>query len=277
MRYYPQDRDYQPIRYLGRVPVYATTVLTALYAAGMLVTTMLATAHAPVDYFSFSTELFYQHGWIWQPFTCTFVNGPSFFFVFALFCFYQFCVEIERFFGRTRFLVLYALMLLTPALVLGLWRLAGNIGEFSGMYELTAGLFIALATLYPSLEYFGWVPLKYVAFACLAVAALGYFPTHDWQGLTVLLAECALGYGGVRYLKFGASFPSFSLRRFFRRSPRLRVLPSPSAEPPGATPPAVDAILDKIARSGFASLSAAERDQLEKARESILKRGPRAE
>jgi hypothetical protein len=84
-----------------------------------------------------------------------------------------------------------------------------------------------------------------------------------------------------------------------QRKPRFRVVPSPSERTGGfgrsaAGAPAaprvraseinasvrsmqaeseVDALLDKIARSGLASLSAAERERLEKARQEMLKKG----
>jgi hypothetical protein len=69
--------------------------------------------------------------------------------------------------------------------------------------------------------------------------------------------------------------------RMPRRRPKLRVLPKPSS-PPRAIPRVelaetaadteVDALLDKIAKTGLASLTASERARLEKAREELLKK-----
>jgi hypothetical protein len=279
MRLYPGNRDNEPLRYFGRVPVYAATILAALYCVGLLVTVVLNTAGWPVGNLTFSTEDFFLRGWLWQLPTCTLVNFPSFFFPFGVFFFYRFSVELEQYFGRPAFLKLYALLLATIAVVLGAWRLAGRPGMYYGMNEVTIGVFIAYATLYPNLEFFDWVPLKYVAFICMAVDALSYVNDHSWPGLTVMLAICAVSFGCVRYAKLGGSveFGDWARRlNPFRRRPKFRVLPSPGAPAPRAgglaNMASVDAILDKIAQSGFASLTPDERDQLEQARDILNKK-----
>jgi len=279
MRTTTSHSDYEPLGRIGRVPVYATTIITALYFIGMVVTAILTSANVDVSRFEFYPAEFYRQYRFWQPFTCTFLNAPDFFFPFGLFFFYMASIEIERYLGRSRLLQLYFLTLVAPALVLGLWYVAGYEYIYTGMYEVTVAMFIAFATLYPNIEYWGWVPMKYIAFVCLSVAALGYFPKHDWMGLSVLLAECVLGFGLVRHIRNGGSLLEFGfLRRLnpFRRRPKFRVLPPPVRDVSArasSLPVSVDAILDKIAQSGFASLTAEERDQLEKAREILLKKG----
>jgi membrane associated rhomboid family serine protease len=246
----------------------------------LLVTVVLKAANGPVEIFSFSTEQFFLHGWLWQLLTCTFINYPSFFIPFGIFFFYRFAVEIEQYFGRAALLKLYALLLVTIAAVLGAWRLAGLPGLYAGMNEVTIGVFIAYATLYPNLEIFDWVPLKYVAFICMAVDALSYVTYRSWPGLTIMLAVCAVSFGFVRYAKLGGSIEFGDWARQinpFRRRPKFRVLPSPVAPAPRvsgglANMASVDAILDKIARSGFASLTQDERDQLEQARDVLNKK-----
>jgi len=281
MRFYPGDPDHQPLGHVGRVPVFATTIFATLFVVGMVGTVMLQTAGSSFQWLVFSTPDFYFHGWIWQPFTCVFVNRADFFFLFGVYFFYRFGIEIEQYLGRRVFLTLYFLLIISLVGVLGLWQLAGVPGEFMGMSDVTIGLFIAYATLYPNLEYFGWVPMKHVAFACLAISALSYFPTHDWPGLSVMLAICAVSFGYTRYKKLGGTLEIPDLARRlnpFRRRPKFRVLPSPegfAARPsdgPTSTVQSVDTILDKIAQKGFASLTQAERDQLEKAREILNKK-----
>jgi hypothetical protein len=67
----------------------------------------------------------------------------------------------------------------------------------------------------------------------------------------------------------------------FRRRPKFHVVPKPETRPRTASPSGVfqsvpdddvDALLDKIARNGIASLTAGERQQLERAREALLKK-----
>jgi membrane associated rhomboid family serine protease len=281
MRVYPGNPNHEPYGHVGRVPVYAATIIAVLMCAGMFATTMLETVGGPLQLFVFSTGNFYLHGWIWQLLTCTFINEPNFFFLFGIYFFYRFGVEFEQYLGHRAFLTLYALLLVALAVVLGLWQFAGIPGEFSGMSDITIGVFIAYATLYPNLEYFGWVPLKHIAFACIAISALSYFPTHDWPGLSVMLAICGVSFGYTRYKKLGGAMelPAFAHRlNPFHRRPKFRVLPSPEGSSPrlpsggSGSVQSVDAILDKIAQQGFASLTQDERDQLEKAREILNKK-----
>ncbi|HVU37014.1 MAG TPA: DUF6576 domain-containing protein [Opitutales bacterium] len=280
MRFYSDHRDNTPLRYFGRMPVYAATILAALYVAGLFVTVILNVVHGPREGLEFSTEQFFHHFWLWQIFTCTFINDPQFFFPFAVFFFYQFGSELEQFFGRRTFFKLYGALLLTIVLILGAWQLLGVQGRYYGMNEVTIGLFVAYATLYPNLECFGWVPMKYVAFACCFISAMGYLSGRDWYGLSILSGTCLAAFGLTRYLKLGGSveFGEWAARlNPFRRRPKLRVLPNPERATPRAeagtgTSASVDAILDKIARDGFASLSQGERDQLEKAREILNKK-----
>jgi hypothetical protein len=71
------------------------------------------------------------------------------------------------------------------------------------------------------------------------------------------------------------------IRSLFRKKPKLRVVPPPvpSARRPVPTPAVqeegdveIDALLDKIAKSGLNSLSKAERAKLERARQELLKK-----
>jgi len=281
MRFYPGDSDHQPLGHVGRVPVFAATIFAALYVIGMVVTVIIRTVGGDLSLFIFSTQQFYGHGWLWQPFTCTFVNGPNFFFVFSAIFSYQFGVEYERFFGRRTYLILNALLLATIVLVLGAWHFAGSPGEHYSMYTICIGLIVAYATLYPNLEYLGWVPFKFIAFACIFIDSLNYLgQVIDWHGLSVMLAICGVSFGFTRYKKLGGSLEIPALARRlnpFRRRPKFRVLPSPEGSGPRGSfgesaQASVDAILDKIAQKGFASLTQTERDQLEKAREILNKK-----
>ena len=269
--------DYQPIRYLGRMPVYATTILTAVFALGIIVYTVLASARiSPGFLLGFSPARF-MDGALWQPLTYVFVNGPSFFTALGLLCFYQWAVEVERYLGRVRFLKLFALLVLAMPLLCAVWRSLGSSYSIAGNYELTAAFLVAFATLYPNIEFFGWIPLKWFAFACVAIGSLMYFPGHDWPGLSMLWVECAAAFGFVRLIQRGGSVEFGDLLDKFGRRPKFRVLPSPGAgeTDDDGTMGEVDALLDKIAKSGMNSLSSRERAKLEKARAALMKKDRR--
>ena len=97
------------------------------------------------------------------------------------------------------------------------------------------------------------------------------------DALTLLLGTCAAAFGYVRWVQRGGEI-SLPKLPSLRKRPKLRVVPRPASrteidhteEDESTTE--VDALLDKIAKSGLASLSAAERAKLEKAREDLMKR-----
>lgn len=281
MRFYPDNRDNTPLRHIGQVPVYVTTILTALYVVGLLITALFLTVGGRLGYFEFSTELFFLRGWLWQIVTCTFVNGPTPYFLLWIYVFYRCGMEIEQFFGRRTLLKFYALQIVAVVVVLGLERLTGRQSLFAGMSAITTGFFIGFATLYPNLQWFGLVAMKYVAGAFFGIMVLSNLSYHQWSDLSVLLAVGGTSFGFIRQAKLGGSldFGEWTKKlNPFRRRPKFRVLPSPErpVSRPGASGNSsiysVDAILDKIAKDGFASLTQDERDQLERARDILNKK-----
>ena len=149
---------------------------------------------------------------------------------------------------------------------------------------LLPGLLVAFATLYPQTEAWGWVPFKWVAFVCIACGSLMLLASRDWLQLAELWASCAVAFLFIRhaveqeYDDYTA--PLARVRQWLRRKPKLRVLPTPVAPrravvETGDAASEMDALLDKIAKSGLASLTARERTRLERAREALLKKDRR--
>jgi len=280
---YFASHDQRPITFWGRVPVYAIGVITAAYAVGLILCVLFETARISVVPAMFAPRAFLR-GALWQPFTFSFVGGVSFFTLLGLMCLYSWGVEVERHLGRARFLTLFALLVLVqPALSLVWWLVFGVPVALGGSYAVTAALLIAFATIYPNIEYFGWIPLKWFAFACFAIGSLMYFPAHDWVGLSMLWAACGAAFGYVRSLQQGRTFDlAGKVRTLFRPRPRLSVVPR--ERPPAGPIPrrgnardpvdSIDAILEKISKSGMASLTARERATLEKVRETLIKKEP---
>jgi len=279
MDYLPNYRDNQPLTWWGKVPVYVTTLLAVLYTAGFVLVAVVESGRWDLGIFTFSPYRF-MHGAVWQPLTYSLINELSFFAPFGIMCLYFWGIEVEKYLGRARLLTLFALLVFfQPVVGLGLFGLSGMQfgGELRGNYEILAGLLIAFATLYPNIEYFGWVPLKWFAFACVAAGSLMALAAHNIVSLGILWGECLIAWGYITWLRRGGNAPAFSLRWLTRWRPKLRVLPDPEGgvrrSPAGPTPAGeVDAILDKISRSGFASLTDEERARLEKAREIILRK-----
>ena len=213
-------------------------------------------------------------GEVWRVASYGLVNPPSLQFVIDMLMFVWFGREVERYFGRKKYLWLYAyIYLVTPVLftLLGLWLPMVRVGE-TGSFAL----FVAFATITPDAMLMFNVLAKWAALILVGIFSLMALAYHDTAGLISLWATCGFAFAFVRHHQGHISLPDL---RFWRRKPKFRVLPDLPATGNETARSAreeaqaeMDALLDKIARSGIASLSAKERAKLEKARERLMKK-----
>jgi membrane associated rhomboid family serine protease len=272
--------DFRPVMWLRGHPLFVTHVIVLTYVVTMLVAA-LAGPGAIAEWsawLGFSSELVHR-GQVWRIFTYGLVNPPSLWFVVDMLIIVWFGRELERFFGRKVFIRFYAaLYLLTPVVftLLGFFRPLTLVGETGGF-----ALFIAFATLYPGAVMLFNILAKWLAIIAVSLYSLLHLYARDFVGLTALWITLGFAHGFVRHEQGRLTLPKLALPSF-RQRPRLRVLPRPPphAEIDQATieddaSGEVDALLDKIARSGLASLTPAERARLEKAREDLMRRETR--
>ena len=275
---YGSSEENQPVTWLRGYPVYAAHLIVLVYVVSMLVTTLIFASggRAFLDWFAFSSSDVF-HGQIWRIATYGLINPPSIWFVIDMFMIVWFGRELEKFFGRRTFLTLYGcIYFISPLLltVIGVVRptfLSGQTGGFA--------LFVAFATLYPNVSLLFNILAKWMALILVGIFSLIAFAAQDWVSLMTLWGTSGLAFVFVRYQQGAYNLPKI---RFRRREPKLRVLPDPKVEK--ATRPAradsvkpssmaeIDALLDKIAHSGMASLTAKERAKLDAAREDLLKK-----
>ena len=278
------SRNNEPLARWHDHPVYLTTILTALFAAGHLLTAILQALRSPLlEMLSMQMPL--HPAWsLWRLGTYIFADRISFFTPFAILFFYWMSLGIETHIGRVllaKLLVLLALV--TPAVLAFFWWGRGLPSIFAGNYVFLSGLLVAFATLYPNSEAWGWVPFKWMAFACVLCGSMLLFGEHDWLQLTALWTSCAVGFAYMRHAKEleydDYESPLAGVAKFFQRKPKLRVLPAPAPRAPrhreiekDDAMSEVDALLDKIAQSGMASLTPRERAKLEEARAALMKK-----
>ena len=267
--------DYRPVAWIGRYPVRIITIITALYVLGMFATVAMQTANSNFLVFAFQYPMFIR-GAFWQPLTCTFIQTANFFFLFNVLFLYWSGREVEAFLGRRHFIQLFGMLLLIPPVVISAWAPFGREWIYFGSYEVCIGMFIAFATLYPNVELFGWVTLKWLAFAGIILGSMQELPNHAWGNLSVLWTMCAAAF---LYIRFVQGRVPINLERFrlLRRRPKLHVVQKSSAQRPVEQDDvyaSVDPILDKISKSGIGSLTANERRQLDRARNRLLKKSP---
>jgi hypothetical protein len=266
--------DYRPVAWMGRYPVRVTSIVCALFVVGMFATVTAQTAGWDFSPLAFQTHSF-LHGAIWQPFTCTLIQTASFFFLFNIFFFYWSGNQVEQYLGVRRYLKLLGLLLLIPPVFFLAWGRMSAPWSYYGSYELTVGMFIAFATLYPNIEIFGWVSLKWLAFAGLVLGSMQYLPHHEWGYLTVLWGMCLTAFLFIRTVQERLPFAAADFQRLnpFRKKPRLHVVQKSetrSVVEPDDVYESVDPILDKISRLGIGSLTASEKKILDRARNRLL-------
>jgi len=267
------DED-RPVTWIGRYPVRIITIVVAVYVLGMFATVALGTARVSLLPFAFNAGSF-VHGSVWQPFTCTLIQSPSFFFLISMLFLHWSGAEVEKFLGRNRFLLFFGLLLLVPPVVMLSWSALGEYWSYAGSYELTVGMFIAFAALYPNVEMLGWVTLKWLAFAGLVLASMQYLPNHDWGNLSVLWGMCLASFWYIRFAQ-GRPLLEFDFGRFrlFKPKPKFHIVQKSTSRrvvEPEDVYASVDPILDKIAKSGIGSLTPGEKQTLDRARNRLLK------
>jgi hypothetical protein len=271
--------EHQPVTWFRGHAIFAAHFVVLVFVVSLVVTAVLqATNSIGVLSLLPFTSSAVLHGEIWRIFTYGLYNPPSLWFVIDMLMIVWFGRELERFFGRGKFLRFFGVLYLLPPLLftaLGLvlpTQLAGQMGGFA--------LFVGFATLYPNVSLLFNILAKWAAIILVALYSLIHFSNRDTAGLLSLWATCGFAFCYVRYQQGIFRLPSLRLPR---SQPKLRVLPdlktksssssaatrAPAAE---ATMVEVDALLEKIAQSGMSSLTAKERAKLDAARDDLMKR-----
>lgn len=272
----------RPVTYFRGYPIYYATILTMAYAVGVL-GTFLAKAfggwEAIVLLLAFDSSRSILGGQIWQTVTYSFIDVPSFFTIIGLLFLYVSAVEIEKYIGKARFLTLYAVIILIPVVTLtALGLITSSPILYFGQTQVMIGLFIAFCTLYPGVQWGGFLTAKWVAIASLVLSSAVDLSSSAWVSLGELWLISGFSFGYIRFLQRGGELPSFRLP-LLRRRPKLRVVQKPKSRPRPAVIEAADTgnvemdqLLDKISKHGLNSLTPQERAALERAREKLLEK-----
>lgn len=258
-----------PLTWVGSYPVYVSTVLAAVHSVALVLATLFMAAGARgmlLAMFGFSSSRVLGDFAIWQFVTYAFVQTPDILFLLEIYLLVVFGREIETFLGRSAFLKLYATLLLLPPLVLSVAGIAGYPTWYEGSSALHFGVFIAFATLYPGAQIFFSIQARWVAIALLAISVLRCLAYSQMTDLAVLLLDAGAAFAAIQLLSGSWTFHLPAAKS------HLRVV-EPVRERRQTVPETtIDAILEKISKSGMASLTVRERVQLEKARAELLEK-----
>ncbi len=289
---FERSDDYQPLFWVQGRPVHVTTLLVILHSLSLVACCLLSglTGTNPWEAMAFSSDAVLHQWKLWQIVTYVFVQTPSLWFVVNMFFLFMWGREVERFFGRTTFIALYAgLMVVTPVVLLTHGLLSGlnQIAVFPGPNTVHFGVFLIFATIYPGVQFFFGIPCKWIAYGLVAIAALQCFAFRLVNDGLILAGTVAAAYYGARYASMGSE--AFGVLGNFREMlPRRKVIAAPRVQ--ARTRRAVDSysggdhdrssdvhqsidpLLDKISKHGLGSLTHSERAALEKARVSLLRK-----
>jgi len=285
MARYSSYSNNTPLTTWNNVPIYLTTILTGCFALGLLFSLL---AGLGITMALFGAPIPLHPLWsVWRLFTYILVDRVSYFTLFSIAFFYWACLGIETHLGRPALVRLLVMLVLMNPLVSLLWYwIAHQPSENIGAYTFLAGLITSFATLYPNSE--GWfgLPFKWIAAASIFLGVIVIVREGTMIELVQLLACCAAGFAFINHAKemeYDDAIP-FTTRiknLFPRKKAKFRVLPDPESTPvrrpvvESADDVEMDALLDKIAKNGMASLTAKERSRLEKGREALLKKDKR--
>jgi rhomboid family protein len=270
--------DYRPVTWIGRYPVDVTTILVIGHVAAMVSGCFLL-AFGGSGFFNWlmfdSADVL--HGYAWhQLVTYAFVHPPTSLLWFAveMYMLFTFGREVERFLGRNAFIALYAALLIAPSLLLTLWGFEQRVGLAGSIY-LHLGVFIAFATIYPRVELMFRILAKWAALVFIGASTLQLLAYHVWWDLAVVWLTAAVAFLFVEFRGAGPELTWLTnLKTLMRPKPRLHVVQKSSTRRAAEADDvyaSVDPILDKISKSGIASLTEGERRQLDRARKRLLK------
>ena len=273
----PRSSDSEgPLTWIGNFPVYASTALAGVHAATLVLTALAlaAGAESVIQTFVFSSGAVVHDHSIWQLATYAFVHMPPYWvFLIELYLLVVFGRELEGYLGRGAFLRFYLTLLLAPTVLLAVAQWAGWQSTTAGSSALHFGVFVAFALIHPTAEMFFGIQAKWIALALLAINSLQCLALSDYESLAVLAVDCVAAclfiavFQGRISLRLPARRP---VPAAGHRRPRPRPAPSGEAAREEDLHGSIDPILDKISRSGLASLTPLERERLEKARHRLI-------
>lgn len=260
----PESQDRLPLMWWKQRPVYLAMIIALVAGASMIVTAAWGVPW--IAHLAFNFENAFRLFYLWTPLTYVLVNPFNFWTLVGCILLWNFGEAVEQHLGRRAFVRLLLLLTLAPPLVVILLSLLGVHGfSCMGIAQLSFGLFVAFAALYPRakisviiLTLDAWV----LAAVLAGINAFNCIGRRDWSSLLLLAANVGTAYAFIRYETGALKLPSLP-----KRSPPQTRKPAKKS-----STPTVDDILDKISHQGMQSLTAEERRILDQASDQMKRR-----
>jgi len=275
----PTSGPYTPLMYVRGFPVDTTTLLVVVHIGAMVLTAvaMTLTGTDMVEAYSSVVRWFGFYGpeaitgKVWTLFTYPFVHNIAvehIWFAIEMLMFFWFGREVERHIGRNAYIWFYALLVVVPALVVGLASAFIPVGSLVGSNIIHFAVFIGFVTIYPNVQFFFGLVAKWLAWGLLAIFTLSSLVQRDWIGLIHLWTTCGGSYFLLRSSGIGGGFSWFESMEHWkeeRQQHKEDVRERKILEKRQEEEASVDAILEKISQQGIQSLNPTERELLERA------------
>lgn len=285
MWYQQQSEDYRPLFWFSGRPVYANLLLVVAHVVSFVVCAICVsflTLQTVYNALTLDPGLVW-HGQVWRLFSYVafdpgfFSRPASLWFLWSMVILYFCGREVEQFVGRRAYLLLYAGLVLVPAVLLCLLGPLLGLGEHLNCAEAIFGVFIAFATIYPGAMPSMWIslPVWVIAWIGLGLSTFLDFVNHAWTAMFMIWAASAVGYLTMRLVGAGRGMTWLTDWVETRRAERLARKHDIKVLTEKKSTESLDAILEKISRSGMDSLTSSERAALEKARAKLLDRDRR--
>lgn len=260
-------------------PIYAAYLVVIVFSVSMIITAVAG--NWLIINLAFISERVFS-GEIWRVLTYGLVSVPTVRFAIDMLMIIWFGRDVEKVIGGRSFLIFFGIIyLITPLAytLVGLLTPTVRAGQSGAL-----AVFVAFAVYYPNATIILNVLAKWGASVLVSIYALMAVSDRDWAALASILATSGFAYACVRYQQGRLTLPSFRLPK---RQPKFEVLPggaqsskgtstkSSSAAPRpvrDTTTAEMDALLDKIARSGMGSLTSEERARLDAAAKAHTQR-----
>lgn len=279
-RDYSQTPDRRGGMMSGLTPVVKALLITniAVFVLDYLILSPALGYPPLITYGAFSIDSAIQHLHVWEFITFQFLHGGFLHIFFNSMGIYYFGPWIERHLGSRKFLLFYLLCgaagaafftLLATVGLLHDAQQAALVGASAGIY----GIFAGIALIAPNLRVMLIFPPVELSMRQLAIALLGIatavilFNLHNAGGEAGHLGGALLGFFLIRYPNLLGGGPKVTIHppRWPSRNWQSKLKPRTSVDLQQQSE--VDAILDKISREGFQSLTETEKQTLKRAAE----------
>lgn len=270
--------DRAPLTWIGRFPVYLTTILVAAHVVAMIIVSLLLALGqtAVLESLTYSSESVVGRFALWEFVTYVFVNRPTFWFVIEMYLLLTFGSEVEKRIGHRGFGWMYlALVLAIPTVLTGAAAL-GVSSVYAGSGAVHFAIFIAFVAIYPTAQIFFGIQARWIGLILLGINTLQFLAYRDWVSLSMLWLACACAVFMLAKAGVASTGILDGVSEVIPRQPKEKKRPMKSVEtkPTPAPDPyeSIDPLLDKISKHGIHSLTKAERQRLEKARALLLEK-----